>query len=657
MSRPALRALATFAGLLVLFFSLALVTPSVTAEHPLDPRAPRGVEAHPAARFLTMPRKPTGSIEHRGGQWRAGITLAPKLRARIALPTCTTEAQALERCALLAGLAAKLRAAGVAADLSRTMLERVGARDGKALAAELAAVNLVCSDKARRIASPAGATFEEVGVRWTSGELARLYPDQVKVKRTNERDRQRLETYVYPLVRGLPIASFALDDAERIMRALPPERVRTPATRRHVAQLLHRVLALAVFPLRLREANPLPPGFMPKPGPPKAKGWIYPDEDRRLLASPAVPLPWRLFYGFLHREGPRTGEAAALDLVDVDVRRGVVTLDTNKTDDPRAWALSPGVVAALRTWIARREESRGALPPTAPLFVDTDGERLDPSFGADRFREHLRAAGVDRAELFERSKARMHIRLHDTRATFVTLALANGRTETWVADRTGHRSSDMINRYRRAARTAAELGLGELARLDVAIPELRPGGEGEGPDGGPGEVPPGPGEVPPPVAIGRELGSASPGTPGESADRDGLTPLVRPLNPLIGVRIPAPEPGVFDSAGHPWGTSRGTSPAPPRSAILAHLSAALGLALAGDDLEAARGLAPLLALLLAPAGAAPLPAVTRAPSSPSMAPTLDGGRLAAEHHLDASPEGAPVVHLEAERRRRKGGRS
>jgi len=81
--------------------------------------------------------------------------------------------------------------------------------------------------------------------------------------------------------------------------------------------------------------------------------------------------------------------------------------------------------------------------------------------------------GVDRAELYETSKTRRQIRVHDLRATFVTLALATGRTETWVADRTGHKSSMMINRYRRAARTVEELGLGWLVPLDEAIPEIR----------------------------------------------------------------------------------------------------------------------------------------------------------------------------------------
>ena len=49
----------------------------------------------------------------------------------------------------------------------------------------------------------------------------------------------------------------------------------------------------------------------------------------------------------------------------------------------------------------------------------------------------------------------------------MTLALAHGRPESWVMARTGHRSSQMVNRYRRIATRFAELG-----PLDQAIPEL-----------------------------------------------------------------------------------------------------------------------------------------------------------------------------------------
>jgi hypothetical protein len=91
----------------------------------------------------------------------------------------------------------------------------------------------------------------------------------------------------------------------------------------------------------------------------------------------------------------------------------------------------------------------------------------------------LRTAGVTRPELFERTAARQPIRVHDLRATFVTVSLANicgpkisgtieqlvgerpalpldptrhlrhgqpcQREERNVGRRTGHRSSAMIN--------------------------------------------------------------------------------------------------------------------------------------------------------------------------------------------------------------------
>jgi integrase len=41
---------------------------------------------------------------------------------------------------------------------------------------------------------------------------------------------------------------------------------------------------------------------------------------------------------------------------------------------------------------------------------------------------------------------RKPVRVHDLRATFVTVSLANGKTETWVQDRTGHKSTLMIAR-------------------------------------------------------------------------------------------------------------------------------------------------------------------------------------------------------------------
>jgi hypothetical protein len=63
----------------------------------------------------------------------------------------------------------------------------------------------------------------------------------------------------------------------------------------------------------------------------------------------------------------------------------------------------------------------------------------------------------------------------------VTVSLANGKTEQWVTDRTGHKSSQMLSLYTRQARTWQELGLGTLQPLDELLPEMKPSASATGP--------------------------------------------------------------------------------------------------------------------------------------------------------------------------------
>ena len=62
------------------------------------------------------------------------------------------------------------------------------------------------------------------------------------------------------------------------------------ATRRRYAQILARLLHLAVYPLKLIPVSPLPRGFLPKVKRTKATAWLYPSEDAQLL--PALPCRW-----------------------------------------------------------------------------------------------------------------------------------------------------------------------------------------------------------------------------------------------------------------------------------------------------------------------------------------------------------------------------
>src|SRR5690606_18001354 len=104
----------------------------------------------------------------------------------------------------------------------------------------------------------------------------------------------------------VPVETFALEHAEHAMRQLPDGLSST--TRRHYAQIVRKVLQYCVYPLRLIESHPVPGTFLPKKADKRAHQWLYPSEDAALLACKAIPLPWRLFWGFLYREGPRCSE-------------------------------------------------------------------------------------------------------------------------------------------------------------------------------------------------------------------------------------------------------------------------------------------------------------------------------------------------------------
>ncbi|MDC0749947.1 tyrosine-type recombinase/integrase [Polyangium mundeleinium] len=317
-------------------------------------------------------------------------------------------------------------------------------------------------------------TFEQFGRLWTTGELAKRYPDHVKLKRTANADEGRLRMYVYPIIGSHPMSDFegpaGLTLTEKVLESLPPVGPTfSRGSRRQVMQAINRLFVLAVYPAKLLSGNPLPKGFLPKADTNKAKSYVYPDEDAKLLACRGIPLVKRLFYGLLAREGFRVSELLLLEWSDLDLDRGAVNLDHNKTDEPRTWALDPGDVEALRRW---KKHFAGSRAPSKPVLVDRFGNTVNRFSAAEDLREYLKKAGVHRPQLFEASGTRIRLRAHDLRATFVTVHLAAGKTEAWITDRTGHKSSQMIYRYKRQARTHAELSLGTLKPLYEGIPEL-----------------------------------------------------------------------------------------------------------------------------------------------------------------------------------------
>jgi len=360
----------------------------------------------------------------------------------------------------------RYRAAGADAEMVEALVRSAASADAPKLAAVRRAVAGFCEGKIPKAAaktSNAKDTIRGIGERWTNGELHRLHPDHVREKASAVDDEYRLETLCETGIGDIPLSRLTLTDADAAMsnldatrqriegrrakaRAVPARKLAPlgPGGRRQYAQMVSRICAMAVYPLRLIAVSPIPKGWLPRVPNDKAKGLVYPNEERAFLADAANAIHWRLFFGALARLGFRADEAASLTIANVDIERGIVVLDENKTDDPRAptYVDVAGFVAALTWW---KKTYRAGAADDAPFFVQPNGERIRVDGLAHRYRTMLettiRATGLYREALFVGGDRRMKVRVHDLRGAFVTYALASGRTETWVMDRTGHRSS------------------------------------------------------------------------------------------------------------------------------------------------------------------------------------------------------------------------
>ncbi len=330
-------------------------------------------------------------------------------------------------------------------------------------------------------------------MQWVRGELAAQYPDHVERKRSAYTDLCNLRKYVFPALTDTAIADVTLEDYERVMREIAvraSKRKLRSATRRHVAQVMRRVMELAEYPAKVIARSPIPASAMPKKRTEVALQYLYPDEDAALVGCKDVDFGHRILFGFLYRAGWRREEALggrveqvegavdddgqeldevpALTWRRLDLRHGVVHMDREKTGRPRPVPIDRDVVRALEAW----RTISPALGVDDFVFVDMTGALIDRHEAADLFRKDLLSAGQDRAERHDAtSPMRRPVRLHDLRASMVTISLANGRSEEWVRRRTGHTSS-ALERYRRVASTLQELTPGDWQPLDAAIPEL-----------------------------------------------------------------------------------------------------------------------------------------------------------------------------------------
>ncbi len=401
-----------------------------------------------------------GGVRIRGARVYARVRYGKNERIEPRLPWAAPkdEAAAAERAGLISALCDRLVKAGRRDLIKRMVKECADAATPKAAEVVSRAVEKLTKGLT---AAPIGSltTFKDVADDWVTGELRKKYPDHVSKKKSFRLEIGRLRRYIYKHVKDVPIVAFKKAHGDLVMANLPPKRVKTSAARRQIAQIISRVLNLAVMPLGLIEVSPLPRGWLPRVESSKHYTCLFPREEAKLLACEDVPEVERLFFGILDREGMRVSELADSDWWQWNLEEGAFTATKTKTDDPRMWALSPDVLESMRIWHHRHAKTK------ARPFIDLVPDEKSKLELATRLRAGLTAAGVTRAELFASTEHTGKMRAHDLRATFVTVSLAEGRDDTWIRDRTAHKTLSMIDRYRRTARQFGELEIGSLVDL------------------------------------------------------------------------------------------------------------------------------------------------------------------------------------------------
>jgi hypothetical protein len=302
---------------------------------------------------VAMPKPTTGQVLKNADGLSARVRIAghhPE-RPSFSLAGYLSDEQAEDRTLTLASWARALKAHASPDEIARLCKLGAAAKDEDRFADVVGAVAEIASGKTKSTVAALAPTFGKWAEEWTTGELHKLYPDHVRDK-NHGRDKETLRLYLQP-VAFTRLADFTLDDAERVMKALPSRLA--ARTRKGVAQCMRKVLSLAVYPGRFITQNPIPREWMPKvpKTADKAKSYLYPEELAKLLGCKEVALERRIAYGILAHEGMRASELERLKWRDVDLEKGRVKLDENKTADPRSWALDPSVTRALTWWKKR----------------------------------------------------------------------------------------------------------------------------------------------------------------------------------------------------------------------------------------------------------------------------------------------------------------
>jgi len=170
----------------------------------------------------------------------------------------------------------------------------------------------------------------------------------------------------------------------------------------------------------------IPPDSLLPYRPKRARPYLYSEQEIRSLLRAALKLPangglrpwtYHCLFGLLSVTGLRLGEARNLELQDVDLPAGILTIRGAKFGKSRLVPLHRSTCRVIADYLARRERHWAERPVSAYVFVSNWGNRVDVGEIHRTFYAVSRQIGL-------RGPTDSHgPRLHDLRHRFAVMTL------------------------------------------------------------------------------------------------------------------------------------------------------------------------------------------------------------------------------------------